>query len=125
MEWRTEGALFTSNYSLLAIRYSLTGHPLAASVDEQHQDDDRAINHLSAGFRHLHDREHAVQEHDQDDADEGAEITTAPTENIGAADDDGGDRGKEIGIAHPLIGLCRIAGEQHACEARGETAEGE
>ena len=47
----------------------------------------------------------------------GAEIAAAAAEDVGAADHHGGDRGQEVGVAHALVGLGRVAGEQHAGEA--------
>ena len=95
-----------------------TRHLVGASVDQQHQDDHAAIDHLPAGLRHFHDRQHAVEQHDQDHADERADVASAPAQDVGAADDDGGDRGQEIGVAHALIGLLRIAGEKDARRGR-------
>ena len=66
-----------------------------------------------------------VQQHDQDHADEGAEIAAAAAEDVGAADDHRGDRRQQVGVAHALVGLGRIAGEQHAGEAGADAAEHE
>jgi hypothetical protein len=44
---------------------------------------------------------------------------------VGAADDDGGDRGQQISVAHPLIGLRRIAGEQHSGQPGAQAAQRE
>ena len=52
------------------------------------------------------------------DADHGAEIAAAAAEDVGAADHHRGDRRQQIGVAHPLVGLGRVAGEQHARRAR-------
>src|SRR5207248_6500028 len=60
----------------------LAREAFAASIDEQHQDDDEAIDHLSAGLGHVHDRQHAVEEHDQHHADQRAEITAAASQDV-------------------------------------------
>ena len=33
---------------------------VAASIDEQHHDDDEAVDHLSTGLRHVNDRQDAM-----------------------------------------------------------------
>src|SRR5262245_52776286 len=86
---------------------------LLPPVEQQHNDDDDAVDHLAAEFLDLHDRENRLQEGDQDDAGDGAEIGAAPAHDGGAAEDDGGDGGQEIGIAHGLRRLARIAGEEN------------
>jgi len=70
----------------------------AASIDEQHQDDDEAVDHLSAGLWHVHDRQDAVQEHDEHHADQRAEITAATSQDVCAPDHDRCDRRQQIGV---------------------------
>ena len=50
------------------IEPSVSSDFLAAPVDEQHRNDHAAVDDLTAGFRHLHDRQDAVQKNDQDHA---------------------------------------------------------
>ena len=99
-------------------RQPSTSYTGPTPIDEQHGDDDAAIDDLAAGFGHLHDGQDRVQEHDQDDAPARAPLAPASAADVGAADDNGGDGRQEIGIAHALIGFGGISGEQHARKAR-------
>ena len=49
-------------------RNRLDAQARAAAVGEQHDGDDHAVDDLASGLRHLHHRQHALEEHDQDRA---------------------------------------------------------
>ena len=52
-------------------------------------------------------------------------IAAAAAEDVGAADHHRGDRGQQVGVAHALVGLGRVAGEQHAGERGAEAGDDE
>jgi len=52
-----------------------------SAVEQQHHDDDEAINDLSTIFRHLHNRENGLQKSDQEHARHRAEIAAPAPEN--------------------------------------------
>ena len=54
------------------------------------------------GLGHLHHRQDRLQQRDQDDAGDRAEIAAAAAEDRGAAEHHGGDGRQQIGIAHRL-----------------------
>src|SRR5215813_13040113 len=73
-----------------------------AAVEQKHRNDDDAVDHLAAELLNLHHLQNRLQERDQDHAGDGAEIGAAAAEDRGSAEDDGGDRLQEVGIAHRL-----------------------
>ena len=80
---------------------------------------------MSAELLDLHHRQDRLQQRDQDDAGDSPEVVAAPAEDRGAAQHDRGDRRQQIGIAHRLRGLARIASEQDAAERRESARDGE
>ena len=83
-------------------RHPVCRHPLlpvgrAAPVKQQHRHDDHTIDDLAACLRHLHHGEDRLQQSDEDDAGNRAEIGAAAAENRGAAEHDGRDRRQKIG----------------------------
>jgi hypothetical protein len=89
-----------------------------AAVKQEHRDDDETVDDLATGLRYLHDRKYRLKEGDQDNAGNRAEKGAAPTEDAGSTEHHGCDRREEIGVAHGLIGVGRVAGQQHAGKRR-------
>ena len=69
----------------------------------------------------LNYRQDRLQQGDQDDAGDGADVASPSAEHIGAAEHDRGDRRQEVGIAHRLVRALGPTGEQHAAK-RGARA---
>ncbi len=113
---RREGKSSTSLWLVRFSGWSLLG--ALATVQQQHGDDDGAVDNLATGFRDLDHRKYRLQEGDQDHAGDRAEKGAASAENAGTAEHHRRNCRKEIRVAHSLIGVSRVAGKQHSGKRR-------
>jgi hypothetical protein len=58
-------------------RCRLFAEASGAAVDQEHGEEDAAVDDLAAGLGHLEDGEHALEEDNQEDADYGADVAAA------------------------------------------------
>jgi hypothetical protein len=106
---------WTDGVDRLRLIASATG---VTAVEQQHRDDHGAVNDLLAEFGDLHNRQDRLQQRDQDDAGDGADIFSPTAEDRGAAEHHRRDRGQKIGVAHRLRRLTGIARQHFAAKRR-------
>src|SRR3954453_22818526 len=95
-----------------------------AAVDEEHQEDDQAVEDLLARGQDADDLEHVLEQNHGDRPGDGSGVTAGATENRGATDDYGGDGGQQIEVAHAEVALLRVPGEHDPTQTGTQPAEG-
>src|SRR5262249_35728768 len=99
-------------------RSDLLGVATPTAVDQQHRDDNDAVDHVPAELLDLHDRQNRLEQRDEDHASDGAKVVTAAAQDRGPTQYHGGDRRQQVGVTHCLRRLASITGKQHTAERR-------